>query len=169
MKSVAAFLLIGASSLPAATATAQNTTSEGGYEVTRSQTVAPVPAGYIGRKTTDRETRIGSTPETDGNSATFVMTVGGFVRECPSAEGTATGNFEYYCEAHSTPNGNDMNGIVRVQGGGGNPGALRFSAATAGVAPEGIARDTLSVTSVISCNWSRNSPWQGRSSSRRPA
>lgn len=95
MRSVAAFLLIGASALPAATATAQNTTSEGGYEVTRSQTVADAPAGYVGRKTTDRETRIGNTPETDGNSATFVMTVGGFVRECPSAEGIAAGNFEY--------------------------------------------------------------------------
>ena len=95
MKSVAAFLLLGASALPAATATGQNTTSEGGYAVTRSQTVANPPAGYVGRKTTDRETRVGNTPDTDGNSSMFVMTVGGFVRECPSAEGLAAGNFEY--------------------------------------------------------------------------
>jgi hypothetical protein len=95
MKSVAPFALFGAALWLTVTATAQTTTSEGGYEVTRSQTVANAPAGYVGRKTTDRETRIGNTPETDGNSSSFVMTVGGFVRECPSAEGLVAGNFEY--------------------------------------------------------------------------
>jgi hypothetical protein len=81
--------------LLAVTAAAQSPSSEGGYEVTKSQTVANAPAGYVGRKTTDRETRIGNTPDTDGNSSAFVMTVGGFVRECPSAEGVVAGNFEY--------------------------------------------------------------------------
>jgi hypothetical protein len=95
MRSVASFLLFGATTLLTVTAAAQATSSEGGYEVTKSQTVANAPAGYVGRKTTDRETRIGNTPETDGNSSAFVMTVGGFVRECPTAEGLVAGNFEY--------------------------------------------------------------------------
>ena len=95
MRSVVSFLLFGASASLAVAAAAQTTSSEGGYEVTKSQTVANAPAGYVGRKTTDRETRVGNTPETDGNSSMFVMTVGGFVRECPSAEGLVAGNFEY--------------------------------------------------------------------------
>jgi hypothetical protein len=95
MKSVAAFLLFGASAFLADTAASQSTSSQGGFEVTKSQTVANAPAGYVGRKTTDRETRIGNTPETDGNSTSLVMTVGGFVRECPSAAGLVAGNFEY--------------------------------------------------------------------------
>src|SRR5262245_4259510 len=95
MRSVASFLLFGASASLAAAAAAQTTSSQGGYEVTRSQSVANAPAGYVGHKTTDREARIGNTPETDGNSSAFVMTVGGFVRECPSAQGLVAGNFEY--------------------------------------------------------------------------
>ncbi|HEX7237104.1 MAG TPA: hypothetical protein VF405_09100 [Gammaproteobacteria bacterium] len=95
MRSVASFMLFGAAALLSVAAAAQNTTSEAGYEVTRSQTVANAPAGYVGRKTTDRETRVGNTPETDGNSSAFIMTVGGFVRECPSAEGLVAGTFEY--------------------------------------------------------------------------
>jgi hypothetical protein len=95
MRSVASLMLFGAATLLSVAAAAQNTTSEAGYEVTRSQTVANAPAGYVGRKTTDRETRVGNAPETDGNSSAFVMTVGGFVRECPSAEGLVAGTFEY--------------------------------------------------------------------------
>jgi hypothetical protein len=95
MRSVASFLLFGASALLADATAAQSTTSHAGYEVTKSQTVANAPAGYVGRKTTDRETRVGNTPVTEGNSSSFVMTVGGFVRECPSAEGLAAGSFEY--------------------------------------------------------------------------
>jgi len=66
-----------------------------GYEVTKSQTVTNAPAGYVGRKTTDRETRVGNTPDTDGNSLAFVMTLGGFVRTCPTAEGSVAGTYEY--------------------------------------------------------------------------
>ncbi|HXS78721.1 MAG TPA: hypothetical protein VN818_00495 [Gammaproteobacteria bacterium] len=95
MRSVASLLVFGSSTLLAVGAAAQTTTSEGGYDVTRSQTVTEAPSGYVGRKTTDRETRVGKTAETDGNSSAFVMTVGGFVRECPSAEGLVAGNFEY--------------------------------------------------------------------------
>ena len=95
MRLVASFMLFGAATLLSVAAAAQTTTSEAGYEVTRSQTVANAPAGYVGRKTTDRETRVGNTRETDGNSSMFIMTVGGFVRECPTAEGLVAGTFEY--------------------------------------------------------------------------
>jgi hypothetical protein len=70
-------------------------TNEGGYTVTRSQTVANVPAGSVGRKTTDTETRVGNTKETEGLSRTTVMTIGGFARSCPTAEGIVAGTFEY--------------------------------------------------------------------------
>jgi hypothetical protein len=75
--------------------TAQAQETQAGYEVSKSQTVQKAPEGYVGRKTTDRETRVGNTPETDGNSTTFVMTLGGFVRRCPTAEGIAAGTYEY--------------------------------------------------------------------------
>ena len=94
MRSALPLALLGTAALLAATADAQ-TSSQGGYEITRSQTVTSAPARHVGRKTTDRETRVGNTPETDGNSQTLVMTVGGFVRECPTAEGLVAGNFEY--------------------------------------------------------------------------
>ena len=71
------------------------TTNEGGYEVTRNQTVTPAPHGSVGRKTVDTESRVGNTPETDGNSANYAMTSGGFVKFCPSAEGIVEGSFEY--------------------------------------------------------------------------
>ncbi len=70
-------------------------TNEGGYAVTRSQMVAEVPAGSVGRKTTDTETRVGNTSETEGLSRTSVMTIGGFARSCPTAEGVVAGSFEY--------------------------------------------------------------------------
>jgi len=94
MRSTLPLALLGTATLFAAALEAQ-TSSQGGYEVTRSQTVTNAPARHVGRKTTDRETRVGNTPETDGNSQTLVMTVGGFVRECPTAEGLVAGNFEY--------------------------------------------------------------------------
>ena len=69
--------------------------SEGGYEISKNQTVQVAPAGWVGRKTTDRETRTGNMPETNGNSTTFVLTLGGFARKCPTALGVVAGNFEY--------------------------------------------------------------------------
>src|SRR5436190_8128550 len=118
------FVLLSAATLLPGLAAAQNSTSEGGYDVTRSQTVANAPAGYVGRKTTDRETRVGNTPETNGNSSMFVMTIGGFVRECPSAEGLVAGDFEYSLTAEDvdtragdtrrTQNGVSLN--VRLEG-----------------------------------------------------
>ncbi len=77
------------------------TTVENGYEVTRSQTMAPVPSGKVGRKTIDRETRVGVTEDTDGNSSSFSMTLGGFMSRCPMPEGSAPvrfvvpGDFEF--------------------------------------------------------------------------
>lgn len=66
-----------------------------GYSVERSQTVENAPRGSVGRKTTDREHRVGNTEETDGNEVTITFTFGGFVRKCPTAEGVVTGTFEY--------------------------------------------------------------------------
>ncbi len=77
------------------------TTNENGYEVTRSQTVVPAPHGKIGRKTINRETRVGNAEETDGNSSSFTMTIGGFMNRCPVIEGSSPvkfvvpGDFEY--------------------------------------------------------------------------
>jgi len=86
-----------ASTIGIASAQAQTpaVTSEGGYTVTRTQIVSDVPAGSVGRKTTDTETRVGNTPETKGLSRTSVMTVGGFANSCPSADGIVPGSFEY--------------------------------------------------------------------------
>jgi hypothetical protein len=95
MRSAASIVLLGTTTLLTVASVAQTITSEGGYEVTRSQTVTSAPARHVGRKTTDREARVGNTPQTRGNSSTRVLTVGGFVRECPNAEGVVAGNFEY--------------------------------------------------------------------------
>jgi hypothetical protein len=95
MTSIPRLALLCATALVSCAAQAQAPSSDVGYEVTRSQTVANAPAGYVGRKTTDHETRVGNTPDTDGNSSTFAMTIGGFVRECPTAEGSVAGTFEY--------------------------------------------------------------------------
>ncbi|HET8698098.1 MAG TPA: hypothetical protein VFO94_11455 [Gammaproteobacteria bacterium] len=85
-----------------------------GYAVTKSQTVASVPAGYVGRKTTDRETRVGNTPETMGKSATFVMTVGGFVRQCPTADGIVAGDFQYTLASEEVDHGDTMQHAVSL-------------------------------------------------------
>jgi hypothetical protein len=95
MRSAASIVLFGTTALLTVAPVAQTVTSEGGYEVTRSQTVTRAPARHVGRKTTDREARVGNTPQTRGNSSTRALTVGGFVRECPNAEGVVAGNFEY--------------------------------------------------------------------------
>jgi hypothetical protein len=66
-----------------------------GYEIKRWQTKSPTPADSVGYKTTDYETREGISPETDGNSSKITMTIGGFVKKCPTASGIASGSFEY--------------------------------------------------------------------------
>src|SRR6185436_19428506 len=66
-----------------------------GYDVERSQSVENAPAGSVGRKTTDREHRVGNAEDTLGNELTYVLTFGGFARRCPTAEGIVAGNFEY--------------------------------------------------------------------------
>lgn len=98
-RSAACAAFVAAAVLAAAAALAA-TTGEGGYEITRSQTVVPVPHGKIGRKTVDRETRVGNTEDTDGNSYTMTMTLGGFMRRCPAPDDESksfvvTGDFEY--------------------------------------------------------------------------
>jgi hypothetical protein len=89
-----------AAALVAAAALGETVTSENGYRVTRSQTVVPVPAGLVGRKTIDRETRTRDTEQTEGNASNFTMTLGGFLHRCPVPEGNpvkfvVAGDFEY--------------------------------------------------------------------------
>jgi hypothetical protein len=83
---------------PLGAAWAQNSamgTSAPGYEVARSQSVQDAPPGSVGRKTTDREHRVGKTDETRGQEVTYVFTIGGFAHRCPNADGIVDGEFEY--------------------------------------------------------------------------
>jgi hypothetical protein len=66
-----------------------------GYSVEKSQSVENAPRGSVGRKTTDREHRVGNTEETDANETTVVFTFGGFARKCPTTDGIVAGTFEY--------------------------------------------------------------------------
>lgn len=89
-------LAITLSFAPIVTAFAQAVApSAAGYDVERSQSVERAPPGSIGRKTTDRERRVGNTEDTLGNEATRILTFGGFVRRCPTPEGIVPGEFEY--------------------------------------------------------------------------
>jgi len=65
------------------------------YDIDRSQSVQNAPAGSVGRKTTDRERRVGKTKDTAGKEVNYVLTFGGFARRCPTAEGIVEGDFEY--------------------------------------------------------------------------
>lgn len=77
-------------------AQSQNAGPASGYEIIKSpQSVQNAPPGWVGRKTTDVERRVGNTEQTKGNETTFVLTIGGFARRCPSAEGIVEGNYEY--------------------------------------------------------------------------
>lgn len=93
MRSSARLALLCTPALVCSVAAAQPAAS--GFEVIRNQTVTNAPPGFVGRKTTDRETRVGNTPETFGRSGGLVMTIGGFVSECPTAIGSVAGTFEY--------------------------------------------------------------------------
>ena len=93
--SVMAVVLWGAGVVIAQAQVPATGANEGGYTITRKQTVTNAPPGSVGRKTTDTETRVGNTKETEGFSRTTVMTVGGFARSCPTAEGIVAGSFEY--------------------------------------------------------------------------
>ena len=66
-----------------------------GYDVERSQSVQNAPAGSVGRKTTDREHRVGNAEDTLGNELNYVLVFGGFARRCPTDEGILGGDFEY--------------------------------------------------------------------------
>ncbi|MGH8198515.1 MAG: hypothetical protein ACRETI_10120 [Steroidobacteraceae bacterium] len=97
VRRLAAFALAVAISGDVAAHAQQGSSTDDGYVVTRPpQVVTPAPAGWVGRKTTDREKRVrGNPPDTDGHSYEFEMTLGGFARKCPSAAGKVPGNFEY--------------------------------------------------------------------------
>src|SRR5512138_3489441 len=64
------------------------------YNIDRSQSVQNAPGGYVGRKTTDRERRVGKEKQT-GRVVNYELTFGGFARRCPTAEGIVEGDFEY--------------------------------------------------------------------------
>ena len=82
-----------------------------GYDVERSQSVQNAPAGSIGRKTADRERRVGTAEDTLGNEAAYVLTFGGFARRCPTSAGIVRGDFEYSIVYDATETGDD--GVIR--------------------------------------------------------
>jgi plastocyanin len=59
----------------------------------------------------------------------------------------AAGTIPYFCQIHGQVGGAGMSGTIVVQPGGGNPGTLRFSAATYSVG-EGTAQRTITVQRV---------------------
>lgn len=90
-----AFWVVAATLAPLGTGLTQDGASTTGYDVEKNQSVQNAPAGSVGRKTTDREHRVGNAEETLGNESTFVLTFGGFARACPTSEGIVEGDFEY--------------------------------------------------------------------------
>ncbi len=87
-----ACLALLATASPFTTALAQ---SAAGYDVERSQSVQTAPPGSVGRKTVDRTHQVGTNEDTLGNERTYVLTFGGFARQCPSSAGYVDGDFEY--------------------------------------------------------------------------
>jgi len=77
-----------------AQAQAQDASAIADYDAERSQTIEQAPPGWVGRKTRDRERRIGKAKDA-GLEQTIVLTIGGFARACPTAAGIVEGNFEY--------------------------------------------------------------------------
>jgi len=92
---------------PCAAALSQAASSTTGYEIEKSQTVQNAPAGSVGRKTTDREHRVGNAEDTLGNEYTYVLVFGGFARRCPTSAGIVTGDFEYTIAYDATETGDD--------------------------------------------------------------
>ena len=78
-----------------------------GYDVERSQSVQNAPAGSVGRKTTDREHRVGTAEDSLGNEYNYVLTFGGFARRCPTSAGLVKGDFEYSIAYDATETGDD--------------------------------------------------------------
>jgi hypothetical protein len=78
-----------------------------GYDVERSQSVQNAPAGSVGRKTTDREHRVGTAEDSLGNEYNYVLTFGGFARRCPTSAGLVKGDFEYSIAYDATEIGDD--------------------------------------------------------------
>jgi hypothetical protein len=78
-----------------------------GYDVDRSQAVQNAPAGSVGRKTTDREHRVGTAEDSLGNEYDYVLTFGGFARRCPTSAGLVRGDFEFSIAYDATETGDD--------------------------------------------------------------
>src|SRR5688572_2368913 len=103
-----ACLALLATPTPFAAALAQSAV---GYEVERTQSVQTAPPGSVGRKTTDRTHQVGTNEDTLGNELTYVLTFGGFARQCPSSAGYVDGDFEYSIAYDSVETGDD--GVIR--------------------------------------------------------
>jgi hypothetical protein len=105
MRGLSAWVLLS-TFVPLTAALAQTpATGTPGYNVERSQSVQTAPAGSVGRKTTDREHRVGNADGTRGNEATYVLTFGGFARRCPTSAGIVRGDFEYSITYNGTDAG----------------------------------------------------------------
>ena len=96
---------------PLAAAPQSAADGDASYDVERTQSMQDAPAGAVGRKTTDREHRVGTGEETLGNESTYVLTFGGFARRCPTSEGIVRGDFEYSIVYDGTETGDD--GVIR--------------------------------------------------------
>jgi hypothetical protein len=68
---------------------------EDGYSVSKTSQTQKAPPGWVGRKTTDRTTRVGNKPEAAGNRDSTFMISGGKVLQCPTFEGVAPGDAEF--------------------------------------------------------------------------
>ena len=126
--------------------------SHAGYAIVNApQVVTDPPPGWTGHKITDHVTRTGNTPATQGLSATYAITFGGFVKACPTAAGVVEGNFESLLvadlvtrEAGETRQAHYSKHVVaNLQGHVGNDGMLEYvdidavyTGELAGVPPE---------------------------------
>jgi len=82
-----------------------------GYDVEKSQSVQSAPADSVGRKTTDREHRVGNAEDTLGDEYDYLLTFGGFARRCPTSGGIVSGDFEYTIAYDAAETGDD--GAIR--------------------------------------------------------
>ena len=63
-----------------------------GYQITKSDSSQPAPAGYEGRTDTSTQTAVGNTPATAGKRYVATFTLGNEIKTCPLADGTAEGD-----------------------------------------------------------------------------
>jgi hypothetical protein len=62
-----------------------------GYQITRTESSQPAPAGFEGRTEIARIKAVGNTPATTGKTVTATLTLGNQIKTCPKADGTVEG------------------------------------------------------------------------------